>query len=1126
MNRTSKQAACLLLAAGMVMSTSAPLFPQSQSSIIAYAGDNDFSWSAYSKKDSSWWKSYEATSLADEMIAYQLSDGGWRKDMKTSTTGSWNKSTIDNNATWGQIRFLASVYNATGTTKYKTACLKGLDLLINGQYSNGGWPQVFNDAGTYHAHITYNDSAMVQVLNIMQEVSQKKGAFAWVDSSYQSKAENAVNKGIDCILKTQIKVNGTLTAWGQQHDEYTLAPAAARAYELPSICTSESVGIVDFLRSLPDSKKSADVIRSINAAVKWFDAVKIENRAWGWNSDKTDKVVTYSSGSTIWARFYDLQYSKPLFADRDGQAYTDVTQISLERRTGYSWYGTWCANNIKLGTLPEPSGSTQTQGTHFYVGYSNKSNNYSTIQAAVNAAAAKNPSSEQTRVSIHIAPGTYREQVRVNTPYISFINDEPSKEVKITWYYGIGYKYYSMGSDGYYNASNAWSKSSKGEPTRWGSAVALGTKASNFRAEYITFENSFNRYVTDEELADGVEVSGSESITFQRYKGADVKSKTATERAAAIAVEGDYSEFYKCNFLGSQDTLFTRGSHEYYRDCRIEGNTDYIYGQGTCIFQNCDLVWTGYTDKAVGGYITAAKSDGKYLFSGCNVYGTSGMKVGSGYFGRPWGADADVAFVNTKLSSESMITSAGWTSMSGNQPGNARFKEYNTTVNGQAVNTSGRVSGTVRYSASGLDVNTYLSGWVPYYYNYSGSYTPVNIDPINGTLVKSLTVNDTENGADWAIGYNFGYGSQLFGDRDFTATSVPSYLNGAEHIKTACDSKTVTSDLGTFTAGSNITVYTAVDSRVTSSGLPSWLSSWTKTGDSIYTSNSLTMEVFKKTYSKGSQITLGTNGGSTSCVNYIVLVTENAPEPMSGKYFKNLVVNDTENASDWSIRNDMSNGFQLFGDRDFTVSNVPSYLVNAETIRTACDSKMYTSDLASFTAGADITLYVAVDTRVNNQLSWLSSWTPVGTSLYSSNDVELALYKKDVNSGTKVTLGTNGGEGYSINYIVMAVPRQNTQQTGSNANTVTNISVLYNQQYHQIRFSWKPVSGATNYGIAVYLAGKWRVQTSSLPSTATYYTTPKNLTPGMSYKVAIAAKVNGDWNVNAAIKNAVYVTVQ
>ena len=1120
MKRSYKSAACILLAAGMVMSTSAPLVQDLQTGIVAYAGDNDFSWSAYSKKDASWWKSSEATALADEMIAYQLWDGGWRKDMKTETTGSWNKSTIDNNATWGQIRFLASVYNATGTEKYKTACLKGLDLLINGQYSNGGWPQVFNDAGTYHAHITFNDTAMVAVLKIMLDVSQKSGPFAWVDSSYQSKADNAVNNGIKCILNSQIKVNGTLTAWCQQHDEFTLAPAGARAYELPSICTSESVGIVDFMRSLPDSKKSPEVIRSINAAVKWFDSVKIENRKWGWNSDHSDKVVTYENGSTIWARFYDLQNSKPMFADRDGQVYYDVTQISYERRTGYSWYGTWCANNIKLGTLPETSTTPTTQGTHLYVGYSNKANNYSTIQAAVDAAAAKNPSSEETRVSIHIAPGTYREQVRVNTPYISFINDEPSKEVKITWYYGIGYKYYSMGSDGYYNASNAWSKSSKGEPTRWGSAVALHTKASHFRAEYITFENSFNRYVTDEELADGVEVSGSESITFQRYKGADVKSKTATERAAAIAVEGDYSEFYKCNFLGSQDTLFTRGAHEYYRDCRIEGNTDYIFGQGQCVFQNCDLVWTGYTDKAVGGYITAAKSDGKYLFSGCNVYGASGMMVGSGHFGRPWGAAADVAFVDTKLAYESIITSAGWTSMSGNMPENANFKEYNTTVNGTPVNTSGRVSGTVRYSANGLDVNTYLNGWSPYYYSNSGSSQPITIDPINGTLVKQLVVNDTQNGADWSIGYNFGSGSKLFGDRDFTAVSVPASLTGAEAIKTACDSKTVTSDLGTFTAGADITVYTAVDSRVTGS-LPSWLSGWEKTGEAITTSNDLTMELFKKTFSSGSKVTLGTNGGSTGCVNYIVLVTENAPEPINGKLIKNLVVNDRENAADWSISYGFGNGSTIFGDRDFTVQGVPSNLANAEVIKTACDSKMYTGDLATFTAGSDITLYAAVDTRVNTTLDRLKSWTAVGTSLTTSNDVELALYKLDVKSGTKVTLGTNGAEGYSINYVVMAVPQEKTNVDPGNTSDLYPV-VKTQVKDHKIGFKWNKIPGAEKYGIGVYQAKKWVVK-KQLDGSVTTWTSPQ--VSNGTYRLVVLAKVNGKW-VNADVfKRSFYVTV-
>jgi len=88
---------------------------------------------------------------------------------------------------------------------------------------------------------------------------------------------------------------------------------------------------------------------------------------------------------------------------------------------------------------------------------------------------------------------------------------------------------------------------------------------------------------------------------------------------------------------------------------------------------------------------------------------------------------------------------------------------------------------------------------------------------------------------------------------------------------------------------------------------------------------------------------------------------------------------------------------------------------------------------------------------------------------------------------------------------------------------ITNIE--YSDKFHQIRFIWKPVSGATNYGIAVYLAGKWRIQTQNISASSTSYTTPKNMTPGKTYKVAVAAKVNGTWGVYEAIKHAVSVTV-
>jgi aryl-phospho-beta-D-glucosidase BglC (GH1 family) len=113
-------------------------------------------------------------------------------------------------------------------------------------------------------------------------------------------------------------------------------------------------------------------------------------------------------------------------------------------------------------------------------------------------------------------------------------------------------------------------------------------------------------------------------------------------------------------------------------------------------------------------------------------------------------------------------------------------------------------------------------------------------------------------------------------------------------------------------------------------------------------------------------------------------------------------------------------------------------------------------------------------------------------------------------------------------YGLYAVPK-NSGQTDPQPQTdvypkITNVE--YSSAYHQVRFTWEPVSGATNYGIAVFLAGRWRIQTQSISASTTSYTTPKNLTPGKTYRVAVAAKVNGEWTVAASIKNAVTITVQ
>ena len=156
-----------------------------------------------------------------------------------------------------------------------------------------------------------------------------------------------------------------------------------------------------------------------------------------------------------------------------------------------------------------------------YVGYEDKAEyNYNTVKEAVAAAAAMNPSSEEERITIHIAPGTYREQVIITTPYLSLVNDS-DKEVLMTWYYGIGYEYYSADGTGYYNVENAYDQYAKSTASKWGCAVYVKNTATGFSADGIVFENSFNRYLTDEEIEDGVTPAADTGLPQRKY-GTDV----------------------------------------------------------------------------------------------------------------------------------------------------------------------------------------------------------------------------------------------------------------------------------------------------------------------------------------------------------------------------------------------------------------------------------------------------------------------------------------------------------------------------------------------------------------------------------------------------------------------------
>ncbi|MCH5257295.1 MAG: chitobiase/beta-hexosaminidase C-terminal domain-containing protein [Lachnospiraceae bacterium] len=448
------------------------------------------------------------------------------------------------------------------------------------------------------------------------------------------------------------------------------------------------------------------------------------------NVNVTLKFVNVDDEYTYDAAVANGGYSIKL---RDGEYLAQATVTGYKTSTHVVVNGGSISRDLFFVSTADKA-KTETYKPNIYVGYSDQSDktpNYATVREAMEACEVMNrPNNE--RITVHIAPGTYREQIIVKAPNISFVNDEPNKEVKLTWYYGIGFLYYSVlgeANNRFYDPASAYDQYDKNEPDKWGATVYVTSSATAFQAEGITFENSFNREITDEELEDGVELSpAAENVKAGRNYNTDVESKANTERAAAIVIDADKSEFLNCGFYSSQDTFYSKGAHIYLKNCVIEGQTDYIFGNGNAVFDACELSWKGYSTGSQGGYITALQTkDGEkgYLFRNCTITANhyNNLEVKPGYFGRPWSQLASVVFMNTKLQSNDLILDAGWADW---KPGNAseptaanaKYFEYNTiSLDGKSVNVDSRVRPVMSENdAKAINVSDYFGEWKPEYY--------------------------------------------------------------------------------------------------------------------------------------------------------------------------------------------------------------------------------------------------------------------------------------------------------------------------------------------------------------------------------------------------------------------------
>jgi pectin methylesterase-like acyl-CoA thioesterase len=287
-----------------------------------------------------------------------------------------------------------------------------------------------------------------------------------------------------------------------------------------------------------------------------------------------------------------------------------------------------------LPTAPEIAGTALPEDKTLYVAADGTGDFYS-IQRALDAA-------PKDGALVLVAPGTYREVLTVDKPNVRLrsANSDPAKTVVV----------------------NDRSAGANGGTLH---SATVNVTADNFFAENITFENDFNR--THPQLPAG-------------------------SQALALLVTGDRAIFHNVHLLGNQDTVYAGSrncasdgtgcvpTRQYFSDCVIAGNIDFIFGDSKAVFDRCEIHSTAHE----GGFITAqskryAGQDSGYVLNRCKLVADAGL-VGKVYLGRPWRPYATVVYLNTEMGSH--IDPAGWREW---HPGEthsldtAFYAEYNST---------------------------------------------------------------------------------------------------------------------------------------------------------------------------------------------------------------------------------------------------------------------------------------------------------------------------------------------------------------------------------------------------------------------------------------------------------------
>ncbi|MDB4914791.1 MAG: Pectinesterase [Gemmatimonadetes bacterium] len=304
----------------------------------------------------------------------------------------------------------------------------------------------------------------------------------------------------------------------------------------------------------------------------------------------------------------------------------------------------------------------------------NGAHTYHTIAASLDAA----PEAAVRPFIIYVRNGRYREKLSVDKPMITLLGESRDSTV-LTF------------------DATADSPQPGGGTLGTRGSFTVRVAAPDFRAEHLTIENAFNFLANAKKAAtDPTKVKNTQAVALHLDRGSD--------RAA----------FVDCVFSGWQDTVYANAGRAYFHDSIIYGNTDFIFGAGVAVFDDCDII------SRAGGFIAAPSTPPLQRYGLVFVRShlrreTNLVKVGTVFLGRPWhpssNPDVNPSAVYIDCDMDDHIATTGWTSMGGYEPLQARMFEYRSHGVGSVADPIRRI--LTEDEAQHYAIRDVLGGWQP-----------------------------------------------------------------------------------------------------------------------------------------------------------------------------------------------------------------------------------------------------------------------------------------------------------------------------------------------------------------------------------------------------------------------------